>query len=160
MPGKTVTFPSRMQGRERRKRRMPVEPGILGEGGAGGRRQSEPRTELAVERILGRKEHRERIGAAVEEHADEHPAVGATRRPGRRDPVFEGTRAQRVAAVDGHREPERTQKERAAIEPRSRRGGHPRLDRRQPAPCMRDAATDELGAVVLGARAHDRRSSA
>ena len=72
------------------QRRMPAEAAVLGERQPGGRRQGQPRPELPVERVSVREEHRERVGAAVEEDGDEHLLrAGGLRR---RDPLFERAR--------------------------------------------------------------------
>ena len=57
---------------ERGERGVPAEAAVLGERQPGGRRQRQARAQLPVERVAVREEHRERVGAAVEEDRDEH----------------------------------------------------------------------------------------
>ena len=130
---------------ERRERGMPAETAVLGEGRAVRLGERQPRSQLPVQRVGGGEEHRERVGAAVEEDADEHAL-----RPGRgcrRDPLLERARYERRAAVDGEREAGAAGEERAPVEPRSGGQRHAGFDRGQaPArPRLRRGAATRRG---------------
>ncbi len=114
---------------ERAERGMPAQAGILGERRSGRGGQREPGAKTAIERVLGRIEHRQRVGAAVEEDRDQDALRGTGGRRG--DAVLEQARRERVAAVDGKREAGAARKEAAAREAGTRRQGHPGLDCRQ-----------------------------
>ena len=115
--------------RDSRKCRMPEEPRILGEGGAAAER--ERRAELLVLRVALRRQHRQGVGAAFEEHRDED----RLRRPGRRgrDALLQRAHAELRAAVDGEHRAEARRDERLPRHSRARRERHPALDRRQAA---------------------------
>ena len=127
---------------ERRERRMPAQRRVLRECRAGALGQRQARPQLAVERVAGRREQRERIGAAVEEHRDEHLPLRRCGSGGR-DALVEQLRPQRRAAVDGEGEADAAGDERPPVEPGACRHRHPRLDRRQPAAGLGEPSPDE-----------------
>ena len=107
----------------------------------------------AVERVAAREEHRERVGAAVEEDGDEDLLRAGCGRGG--DPFLEGARQERRAAVDGEREAGGAGEEAAAVEAGTGRKRHAGLDRGQPAAGLGDGAPEELGArEVVAAAGH------
>ena len=92
---------------------MPVQSRVLGKSGAGGCGQRERRAQLRVGQIGRRVEQAQRVGAALEEHGDEHPAGRAGR--GARDPVLERAEADLVEAVHGECEANRAREEREGL---------------------------------------------
>ena len=122
---------------------MPGETRVLGEHRPGAGGQREPRPQLAVERILRRREQREGIRASVEEDGDEHLLLRGCRRSCG-DALVEHPRTQRRAAVDRECEAEAARHERAPVETCSRRHRHPGLDRGQPPSGFGEAAPQQL----------------
>ena len=76
---------------------MPVQAVVFGERRAAAER--ELGTKLLVERVALRGEDRQRVGAAFEEHADEHGLRGTARRSG--DALLERREPEPRAAVHG-----------------------------------------------------------
>ena len=111
----------------------------------------EARAQPPVERVAVREEHRERVGAAVEEDGDEDAlrACGASGR----DALLERAREQRRAAVDGERQAGAAREEAAPVEAGSGRDRHAGLDRRQPATGLGRSAAHQVGAREVGAAA-------
>ena len=79
-----------VQGGQRRRGGMPGQPRVLGERAAAfGQREGRP--QAAVLRVAGRRQDREAVGAAVEEHVDEHGSAAS--RLGAGDALLEGRQA-------------------------------------------------------------------
>ena len=134
---------------------MPVEARVLGEDLALVGRQRKTRAELLVGRVPRGEEHRERIGAALEEHRDED-RVGRGLRV--RDARLEEPERQLAGAVDGEGEPGGAQEEAGAIQSGPGRKRHARLDRGQAVPRGRDRLPHEGGAgeLVAGTGGHQQ----
>src|SRR5437660_20118 len=132
---------------------MPVQAVVLAEDRPGGLREGELRSELPVGGVAGRIENRERVGAAGEEHGDEHRLGGSGR--GARDAFLQAPNTEPRRAVDGERDTRRADDEGAPVESRSGGKWHAGFDRRQPAAGLcraspHQARARELGAVVAG----------
>ena len=76
---------------------------------------------LPVERVVGREEHDQRVGATVEEDRHEDALVAGRRRGARRSPRRTPREAVTAAAVDGEREPGRPRPGSCAATDRCRR---------------------------------------
>ena len=143
---------------ERRRRRVPLQAGVLGPGRTGAGPEPELRPQPPVVVVVDRGEDREGVDAALEEDRDEDLALRAGRAG---DPLDERLRPQHARSVDAERQRAAAEQQRAAGHAGSGRGRHPRLDRRQPAAGLGERAPGELGAGELPAaaavsgRAHD-----
>ncbi len=140
-------LPLAVQLRNAARRRVPVQALVLGEHGAA--RQCELGAELSVQRVALRREHGQRVGAALEEHAYEHGLRGTDR--GRRDPLFEGGEIELRGSVHREHGAEPVCQEGAAGQAGPGRERHAGLDRRQPAPGLRGGAAQEARSVETGA---------
>ncbi len=85
---------------ERRRARVPLQAGVLGEGLAGAGRLGDVGTEFRVERVADRGEHAHRVDPAFEEDRDQDLLRG--RRLG--DAAVEGRERDLRGAVDGERD--------------------------------------------------------
>src|SRR2546428_3872574 len=126
---------------------MPVQPDVLGDYGAAA--QGKLRAKLPVERVALRREDRQRVGAALEEHAHEHRLRGAD--GGCRDSLLERRETELRGAVDGEHRAEPLREERAAGQTGPGGQRHARFDRRQPASGLRGGAVQEARARETGA---------
>ena len=123
-----------VEGRQRGKSRMPVKPIVLGEDRPRRFSEGELRAELAIVRVAGRIEDRERVCTPGQEDGDQHGLRRGCRSA--RDPLVECVQAELRGPVDGKRDAGRTGEERAPVQARARRQRHAGLDRGQPAACF------------------------
>ncbi len=146
--------PARVEPRERLQRRMPVQSRVGAERRPVAGLQREGVAQLAVARVAGRVEERERVPAAGSEDRHEHAAPAAARRCGARDALVEHSRAERRGAVHGQRRTDRAREERPAVEAGAGGSGHPGLDRGQTLACLGDGPPEEGRARELVAAVH------
>ena len=120
---------------------MPGEAVVAVEAGEPVLAQPELRAKLAVERVADRREHRQVVDAAVEEHRDDRRVGGAGRLG---DARLERIHAEQLRpAVDRQREPGAAHEERPPAEAGAGGQRHPALDRRQALPGLGRGVPDE-----------------
>jgi hypothetical protein len=144
-------LPGGVEVAQRRRVRVPAQPGVLREGVRRVARQRERAAQRRVARVADGREQRQRVQAARAEDRHEHALLAG--RLGGGDARLEGTRGERGAAEDGEREPARAGEEVAPREARAGGQRHAGLDRAQAAAGRGRAAAQELGAGEAGAAA-------
>ena len=146
-----------VQRREAVRGRVPAQPAVLGEGRSGGLGDRDVRTQLVVQRVARREEHRQAVDPSGEVDDDEN--VLRRGRRGLRDPVLERAGRKGRAAVDPEREPRRPRDEVTPREARPRRQRHACLDPGQPAPGLGHRTAPVLGGIAVAALVRSHSSS-
>ena len=132
---------------------MPAQTAVLCERDSRIGRQAELGPKAAVQRVGGREEHRERVGAAVEEDGEKDLLRSGC--GGGCDPFLERARQERRAAVDGERESGGAREKAAPVEAGAGGERHAGFDRGQSAAGFGSSAPEELSArEVVAAAGH------
>jgi len=130
-PGEHGDLAGVVQLGQRGGRRMPAQALVLGERGAGRDRDRDRDRgpKLLVQRVAGRREHRQPVDPAGQEHRHQHRARRALQADGLGDSIFEHApgEAHAPGSVHRHQTARRAEQEPPPVEARAGRHRHPRI---------------------------------